>query len=57
MKILKTVQKVPGGMMVIPLLLGVVINTVCPSVLQAGGYEKHGLLDEADFDQLVAKYR
>ena len=38
MKILKTVQKVPGGMMVIPLLLGVVINTVCPSVLQAGGY-------------------
>ena len=57
MKILKTVQKVPGGMMVIPLLPGVVINTVCPSVLQAGGYEKHGLLDEADFDQLVAKYR
>ena len=38
MKILKTVQKVPGGMMVIPLLLGVVINTVCLSVLQAGGY-------------------
>lgn len=38
MKILKTMQKVPGGMMVIPLLLGVVINTVCPSVLQAGGY-------------------
>ena len=38
MKILKTVQKVPGGMMVIPLLLSVVINTVCPSVLQAGGY-------------------
>ena len=27
MKILKTVQKVPGGMMVIPLLLGVVLNT------------------------------
>ena len=43
MKILKTVQKVPGGMMVIPLLLGVVINTVCPSVLQAGGYELYGL--------------
>lgn len=38
MKILKTVQKVPGGMMVIPLLLGVVLNTVCPTVLQAGGY-------------------
>lgn len=38
MKILKTVQKVPGGMMVIPLLLGVILNTVCPSLLQAGGY-------------------
>lgn len=38
MKILKTVQKVPGGMMVIPLLLGVIINTVAPQVLQAGGY-------------------
>ena len=35
MKILKTVQKVPGGMMVIPLLLGVILNTVCPSLLQA----------------------
>lgn len=38
MKILKTVQKVPGGLMVIPLLLGVLINTICPSLLQAGGY-------------------
>ena len=38
MKILKTVQKVPGGMMVVPLLLGVILNTVCPTVLQAGGY-------------------
>ena len=38
MKILKTVQKVPGGMMVVPLLLGVILNTVCPSLLQAGGY-------------------
>lgn len=38
MKILKTVQKVPGGLMVIPLLLGVLVNTICPSLLQAGGY-------------------
>lgn len=38
MKILKTVQKVPGGMMVVPLLLGVILNTICPTVLQAGGY-------------------
>lgn len=38
MRILKTVQKVPGGLMVIPLLLGVIINTFFPSILQAGGY-------------------
>lgn len=37
MKILKTVQKVPGGLMVIPLLLGVVLNTVVPDLLQTGG--------------------
>lgn len=38
MKILKGVQKVPGGMMVIPLLLGVVLNTVAPNSLKLGGY-------------------
>lgn len=37
MKILKRVQKIPGGLMVIPLLLGVILNTVCPNVLQLGG--------------------
>lgn len=29
MKILKTVQKIPGGLMIVPLLLGVLINTLC----------------------------
>lgn len=38
MKILKTVQKVPGGMMVVPLLLGVILNTIAPDVLKLGGY-------------------
>lgn len=37
MKILKTVQKVPGGLMVIPLLLGVFINTCFPWILDMGG--------------------
>lgn len=37
MKILKTVQKVPGGLMVIPLLLGSLINTFCPQILAIGG--------------------
>lgn len=37
MKILQTVKKVPGGMMVVPLLLGVLVNTFCPWFLKLGG--------------------
>jgi 2-keto-3-deoxygluconate permease len=38
MKILEKMQKVPGGMMVIPLLLGTVINTFFPQALEIGGF-------------------
>jgi len=37
MKILQTVKKVPGGLMVVPLLLGVLVNTLFPSFLALGG--------------------
>jgi 2-keto-3-deoxygluconate permease len=38
MKILQLVKKVPGGLMVIPLLLGVLANTLFPNFLSIGGF-------------------
>lgn len=41
MEILKSVKKVPGGLMVVPLLLGAFINTFFPQVLEIGGFTTH----------------
>lgn len=38
MKMLESVQKVPGGIMVIPLLMGVTINTFFPESLTIGNF-------------------
>jgi len=38
MQILKVVKKVPGGLMIIPLLLGALMNTLFPQVLAIGGF-------------------
>jgi 2-keto-3-deoxygluconate permease len=38
MKIWKTINRVPGGLVVCPLFLGMVINTFFPHLLKIGGY-------------------
>lgn len=37
-KFLKILGKIPAGIMIIPLLLGALINTFCPQILQIGTY-------------------
>jgi len=41
MRLLKIVKRVPGGLMVIPLLLGATINTLFPQALEIGGFTTH----------------
>ncbi len=38
MRIYKAINKVPGGLMVVPLFIGMVINTFFPTLLKIGGF-------------------
>jgi len=54
MGILKRVQAVPGGMMVIPLFIGAIINTFAPQLIKIGGFTE--AMGGAGFSTLIGAY-
>lgn len=54
MRIYKTVTKVPGGLMVVPLFIGMVINTFFPHVLKIGGFTQ--ALSEVGYPTILGMY-
>ena len=45
MKIKRAMERIPGGMMVIPLLLGAFINTFFPDLLRIGNFTQQLFVD------------
>lgn len=54
MKIYQFVNKVPGGLMVVPLFIGMLINTFCPNVLKIGGFTE--ALSGAGYPTILGMY-
>ena len=54
MKILQTVTKIPGGLMVVPLFIGILVNTFAPDALKIGGFTE--ALTNKGYLTLVAMY-
>lgn len=43
-----TLERIPGGMMVVPLLLGAIINTVAPNILRMEGFTQALFVDSVE---------
>ena len=54
MKIYKFINRVPGGLMVVPLFIGMVINTFFPALLQIGGFTQ--ALSGAGYPTMLGMY-
>lgn len=54
MKIYKFVNRVPGGLMVVPLFIGIIINTFFPHLLQIGGFTQ--ALSGAGYPTILGMY-
>src|SRR5437764_13428822 len=54
MKIYKTVTRVPGGLMVVPLFIGMIINTFFPNLLKIGGFTE--ALSGAGYQTVLGMY-
>jgi 2-keto-3-deoxygluconate permease len=54
MKILQTINKVPGGLMVVPMFIGMVINTFFPHLLKIGGFTE--ALSGAGYPTILGMY-
>ena len=54
MKILKTVTNLPGGLMVVPLFLGMLVNTFTPNLLKIGGFTQ--ALTNIGYPTVLAMY-
>ena len=54
MKIVQTVNKVPGGLMVVPMFIGILVNTFAPDALKIGGFTE--ALTNKGYLTLIAMY-
>ena len=54
MQIMRAINKVPGGLMVVPLFIGMLINTFTPNLLKIGGFTEG--LSSAGYNTVLGMY-